>query len=70
VSWQLRDKDALAADAASGMESDGSKAVFNRYYHLFREGELEALVRKVPSASIGHVGYERDNWYVIGTKQA
>ncbi|KAJ5928037.1 tRNA (carboxymethyluridine(34)-5-O)-methyltransferase [Penicillium verhagenii] len=39
---------------------------FNRYYHLFGEGELE---RDIENAG-GHVvtsGYEKDNWWAIAT---
>lgn len=38
--------------------------VYNRYYHLFKEGELEASI----AAANGFVlesGYERDNWWAI-----
>ncbi|EFW98575.1 oxidoreductase [Grosmannia clavigera kw1407] len=40
------------------------RPTFQRYYHLYREGELEEDVR----AAGGHVvssGYEKDNWWVI-----
>lgn len=39
---------------------------FNRYYHLFAEGELEQNIEQAG----GHVlesGYEKDNWWVIAT---
>lgn len=40
-----------------------------RYYHLFKQGELEGLFleadRKGFKCSILESGYDRDNWYVI-----
>ncbi|KHO01987.1 tRNA (uracil-5-)-methyltransferase TRM9 [Metarhizium album ARSEF 1941] len=42
----------------------GPDETHHRYYHLFREGELEEDV----VAAGGHVrdgGYERDNWWVV-----
>lgn len=43
-----------------------STETFQRYYHLYREGELDADI----SAAGGRVlesGYEKDNWWAIAT---
>ncbi|KAI8136768.1 S-adenosyl-L-methionine-dependent methyltransferase [Fennellomyces sp. T-0311] len=40
--------------------------VYNRYYHLFRKGELDALF---DAAAIEASGYDRDNHYVVAVKQ-
>ncbi|KXN65503.1 S-adenosyl-L-methionine-dependent methyltransferase [Conidiobolus coronatus NRRL 28638] len=42
--------------------------VYNRYYHLFKEGELEELVNQVENTEIVKSGYDRDNWYCIVKK--
>ncbi|KAI9500097.1 S-adenosyl-L-methionine-dependent methyltransferase [Coemansia spiralis] len=42
--------------------------VFHRYYHLFREGELPALLQQVGGCEIIESGYDKDNWYVIARK--
>lgn len=48
---------------------DGKKElVFHRYYHLFVEGELEALVNEIPGTLIVDHGYDRDNWWAIVEK--
>lgn len=39
--------------------------VFQRYYHLFVEGEVESLVREIPGARVAESGYDRDNWWVV-----
>jgi len=44
--------------------SDDADRTFQRYYHLYREGELEEDVRAA-GGFVKEAGYERDNWYVI-----
>ncbi|VEU43201.1 unnamed protein product [Pseudo-nitzschia multistriata] len=39
--------------------------VFQRYCHMYREGELEDLVRRVPGLRLVESGYESGNHYVI-----
>ena len=52
------------------IESELKKAkVYNRYYHVFKKGELEELVKKVESVSIVKSYYDRDNWCVICEKK-
>ncbi|KAF9977797.1 tRNA methyltransferase, has a role in tRNA modification [Actinomortierella ambigua] len=42
--------------------------VFKRYYHLFRQGELEELVMSSGKVKIDKQGYDRDNWWCIAEK--
>ncbi|KAF9580480.1 Alkylated DNA repair protein alkB 8 [Lunasporangiospora selenospora] len=42
--------------------------VYNRYYHLFRKGELEDLVKETKIANVVQQGYDRDNWWCIVEK--
>ncbi|KAI8086020.1 S-adenosyl-L-methionine-dependent methyltransferase [Halteromyces radiatus] len=42
--------------------------VYNRYYHLFKKGELDNLFEQISNVSIDISGYDRDNHYVIATK--
>lgn len=39
--------------------------VHHRYYHVFREGELEALCRGVAGVSVRHSYHDQGNWCVI-----
>ncbi|KAJ5272854.1 hypothetical protein N7478_007979 [Penicillium angulare] len=39
---------------------------FNRYYHLFEEGELERDIEKA-GGQVVTSGYEKDNWWAIAT---
>lgn len=38
-----------------------------RYYHLFRQGELESLFDAAGLVMV-YNGYDRDNWYVCGRR--
>ena len=40
---------------------------FNRYYHLYRQGELEQDIAKAGGRVIGS-GYEKDNWWAIAIR--
>ncbi|KAF2965954.1 hypothetical protein GQX73_g7639 [Xylaria multiplex] len=49
-------------------ESGGNEGVdttYERFYHLYREGELEDDMRAA-GGRVLESGYERDNWWVIG----
>lgn len=39
--------------------------VYKRYYHMFREGELDALVNSVAGARTIHSFFDKSNWCVI-----
>lgn len=47
------------------IDSDKSTVVFDRYYHLFRAGELEDLVAAVPGVRLAESFYDRDNWCAV-----
>ncbi|KAJ1817328.1 tRNA methyltransferase, has a role in tRNA modification [Coemansia sp. RSA 2671] len=42
--------------------------VYQRYYHLFRDGELSSLFSEIGGCEIEEAGYDRDNWFVIARK--
>eukprot|EP00026_Physarum_polycephalum_P010046 Phypoly_transcript_10194.p1 GENE.Phypoly_transcript_10194~~Phypoly_transcript_10194.p1 ORF type:complete len:360 (-),score=80.25 Phypoly_transcript_10194:216-1295(-) len=44
--------------------------VYHRYYHLFKEGEIEDLFTKIPHATLLEVVLDHDNWYVIVQKES
>ncbi|KAF4340473.1 tRNA (uracil-5-)-methyltransferase TRM9 [Fusarium beomiforme] len=53
VSWVMR--------KPKGQEPGGT---FQRYYHLYKEGELEDDV-KAAGGIVVESGYEKDNWWVV-----
>ncbi|KAJ1968925.1 tRNA methyltransferase, has a role in tRNA modification [Dimargaris xerosporica] len=63
---------APTADAAQGEPSPAELQVYHRYYHLFREHELESLVTDSFLNDVLRVaerGYDKDNWYVMLEKK-
>lgn len=56
VPWVMKGK-----KGADGVEDEKT---FQRYYHLYRKGELEEDVEAVGGKML-ESGYERDNWWVI-----
>lgn len=52
------------------MRSKGApEQTFQRYYHLYRQGELEEDVLAAGGLVV-QSGYEKDNWYVICSRSA
>lgn len=39
------------------------ESAYQRYYHLFKKGELDELVKEA-GGTILESGYDRDNWYI------
>ena len=46
-----------------------SEKTFNRYYHLYRCGELERDVEAAGGAIVDS-GYEKDNWWAIAVRKS
>ena len=55
-------------DSDSGGGDDEEEKIFQRYYHVFQEGELEGLVKQVEGLSISHSYYDQGNWCVVAEK--
>lgn len=53
---------------AENKEKETAEATKYRFYHLYREGELEEDC-VAAGGTIANHGYEKDNWYVITEKQ-
>ena len=45
-----------------------SEKTFNRYYHLYRRGELEEDIQAAGGEVI-ESGYEKDNWWAIAVRR-
>ncbi|KAL8807048.1 MAG: hypothetical protein Q9223_005528 [Gallowayella weberi] len=59
VPWVMKTK----SDGHSNEQSQ----TFHRYYHLYRQGELEDDVVEA-GGSIAQSGYEKDNWWAIAVR--
>jgi hypothetical protein len=53
-------------------DKDKQATVYHRYYHVFREGELENLITKnfAGKLQISSRYYDHANWVVVCTKVA
>ncbi|MGH0174592.1 UNVERIFIED_CONTAM: hypothetical protein FKN15_008913 [Acipenser sinensis] len=72
VPWHLKGsvEKNKSAEEALRESADHSKAaesapVFHRFYHVFCEGELENLCRKIENVTIYRNYYDQGNWCVI-----
>ncbi|KAI1431844.1 uracil-5--methyltransferase TRM9 [Xylaria sp. CBS 124048] len=66
VPWVMKANQNKKDKAKSGDEEGGNAdATYERFYHLYREGELEEDMRAA-GGKVMESGYERDNWWVIG----
>ncbi|MBN3271800.1 ALKB8 protein, partial [Polyodon spathula] len=72
VPWHLKGgvKKNRSAEEALRESTNHSKAaestpVFHRFYHVFCEGELENLCRKIENVTIYSNYYDQGNWCVI-----
>ncbi|MCJ1288105.1 tRNA methyltransferase, has a role in tRNA modification [Xylographa opegraphella] len=60
------DQDIMVPWVRKGTHSDGTPKAqtFNRYYHLYRQGELEHDITEAGGFVI-QSGYEKDNWWAV-----
>lgn len=61
VPWVVKGKGTTAGEGPRD-------ATFQRYYHLYRRGELEEDVTAAGGMVVGS-GYEKDNWWAICSRQ-
>lgn len=55
-------------DLGNGEKSEPKEMTFQRYYHLYRSGELEDDI-KAAGGEVLQSGYEKDNWWAIATRE-
>lgn len=63
VPWVMRAKK-VKKDSGEQQQEDKT---FHRYYHLYKQGELEGNVRDAGGVVI-ESGYEKDNWWAIAQR--
>ncbi|KAF4923818.1 tRNA (carboxymethyluridine(34)-5-O)-methyltransferase [Colletotrichum viniferum] len=64
VSWVTKGSKTTDTEAAAEEDKKPKDTTYQRYYHLYREGELEEDVVAV-GGRVLESGYERDNWWAI-----
>ena len=64
VPWQLKAKTAGKNDT-DGSERAQKGDLFHRFYHVFRQGELEAMCKRVAGCVVTKSYYDQGNWCVV-----
>ena len=59
-----------AAGGAPRVDAAKGAVVYQRYYHLFEEGELQGLVAQVEGVGLVDAFYDRSNWCAVFGKDA
>ncbi|XP_046565947.1 alkylated DNA repair protein alkB homolog 8-like [Haliotis rubra] len=60
VPWQLKNQ-----KTKSDVKTGSDASTFHRFYHVFTEGELQALCQSVGGAQIVRSFYDQGNWCVV-----
>ncbi|XP_077984848.1 tRNA (carboxymethyluridine(34)-5-O)-methyltransferase alkbh8-like [Glandiceps talaboti] len=79
VPWHLKEKGGKRKEEKgenTGVVKDGcsdstmttKSSVFHRFYHVFKEGELETLCKQCNNVKVMKVYYDQGNWCVILAK--
>lgn len=67
VSWKvppsLAEKESVIQTAAAVRDEQGD-LVYQRFYHVFKEGELNSLILEA-GGELVESGYDRDNWWAV-----
>jgi tRNA (uracil-5-)-methyltransferase TRM9 len=61
-------QDVMVPWVTPGGGGEGKGTVVQRYYHLYREGELEGDVGRAGGVVV-ESGYEKDNWWVVARRR-
>lgn len=59
------EQESSSSDAPAAAEMHAHSKVLDRYYHLFKEGELDELALQVGGLRILESVWDVDNWYLL-----
>lgn len=67
IKWHLQKRfdNTKKAESSSPAEESAPTKVLDRYYHLFKKGELDELALEVGGFSIVESVWDVDNWYLV-----
>jgi alkylated DNA repair protein alkB family protein 8 len=69
VPWKLSLQNSNYKELENRENSKSCSSTYLRFYHVFKEGELEHLCLKVPNISICRSFYDQGNWCVEFKKE-
>ncbi|GFS15823.1 alkylated DNA repair protein alkB-like protein 8 [Elysia marginata] len=68
VPWQLKAKPIAPCESenkTAGNENANKGDLFHRFYHVFRQGELEAMCKRLADCTVKKSYYDQGNWCVV-----
>lgn len=71
VPWQLQKRFHGYTQTATENNVDkqpSGEMVYKRYYHMFKQGELEQLVLQLDNVAVETTLFEHENWVIVVTK--
>lgn len=67
VPFHTKSSEKTLSSTSKGDEEKNNQQL--RYYHVFKEGELDGLFREISDISIEQSYYDRGNWCVVAAKR-
>jgi tRNA (uracil-5-)-methyltransferase TRM9 len=67
-SVQLSKNDSESEQKLASSTMEKTKTTYQRFYHLFRRGELEECILEA-GGKVLQSGYEKDNWWAIASRR-
>uniref|UniRef100_H2Y735 Fe2OG dioxygenase domain-containing protein n=1 Tax=Ciona savignyi TaxID=51511 RepID=H2Y735_CIOSA len=64
----FKQQDLLVPWKSRNFKSNGDESTYYRYYHVFKEGELEDLCRSIAGCEVLHSYHDNGNWCVVISK--
>ena len=64
VPWVMKKSQKKSADVKDAADNSMAQITYHRYYHLYKNGELEHAVTDAGGIVLDS-GYEKDNWWAI-----
>lgn len=64
IPWHLQKRFEIGQNTTDNSETK----VLQRYYHLFKEGELEGIISNIPNLKLLESYWDVDNWYILVEK--
>ncbi|OCT93216.1 alkylated DNA repair protein alkB homolog 8 isoform X1 [Xenopus laevis] len=69
VPWHLKQTNKNKVTGTHENKEHDPSSVYHRFYHVFCEGELEAMCNRLSNVVIRHSYYDQGNWCVVLEKQ-
>jgi hypothetical protein len=52
-------------DSGVSADQESKSVVFQRFCHVYKEGELEELINMIPQCRVVESGFDKSNWFIM-----